>query len=682
MWGEQPPATAVKTVQVYVSHLRRALVEDVVSSSRGGYVLAVDAERIDALRFERLLDEGRAALSGDDPARAAELLRAALALWRGRALGDFAYERFAQDERARLEELRLAAVEERIEADLRLGRHVEVVPELEGLVREQPVRERLRAQHMLALYRSGRQADALESFRDARRSLTEELGLEPGRELRELEQAILTQAPELDPPRARRAAAPAARRRGLALIAAGIALAGVAAAVAIAVNVRAATPSPCGPTRSPSSTPTAVGWSRTCRSAPARKRSRPTRARSGSPTSRTAPCRRSTPARDASKQSSLRRTWASKGSPSAAVPPGSPTAAAGQAVRLDAESGAEAEAMPFPTLNTGIHSETPNAAAFGHGSLWVASARLAAVFRIDAASRRVRARFDVGNNPTGIAVGAGAVWVTDSNDNTLRRIVAAGDGVVTDTIPLGNGPGPSQRARDAIWVANSRDGTVTRIDPATRAVEARIAVGRRPSGIAVGAGAVWVANSLSGTVSRIDPRTNRVTKTIEVGGMPRSVAVAGGRVWVSVQEPPPRPAPERGPAVLRMLIEEDTPSNASGLVERATAARDLRAADDLREPRRRRTQLVPEVATAAPAVSNGGRTYRSRSAPGIASRRHPANRSPPPRSSARSSGRCIRARARSASRSSAPSSAPGRTRPAAPTRSPACGRAETGSRFA
>ena len=173
-----------------------------LSSSRGGYALSVDAERIDALRFERLLDEGRAALSADDPARAAELLRTALALWRGRALSDFAYERFAQDSAARLEELRLAAVEERIEADLRLGRHVELVPELEGLVREQPVRERLRAQHMLALYRSGRQADALESFRDARRALTDELGLEPGRELRELEQAILTQAPELDAPRA------------------------------------------------------------------------------------------------------------------------------------------------------------------------------------------------------------------------------------------------------------------------------------------------------------------------------------------------------------------------------------------------------------------------------------------------------------------------------------------------
>ena len=132
------------------------------------------------------------------------------------------------------------------------------------------------------------------------------------------------------------------------------------------------------------------------------------------------------------------------------------------------------------------------------------------------------------------------MWVTDSTDNTLTRIVVAGDGVVTDPIPLGNGPGAIAAGEDAIWVANSRDDTVSRIDPVTRAVDARIEVGRMPSGIAVGAGAVWVANSLSGTVSRIDPRTNRVAKTIDVGGAPRAVAVAGGRVWVSVQEPPPR----------------------------------------------------------------------------------------------------------------------------------------------
>ena len=229
---------------------------------------------------------------------------------------------------ARLEELRLAAVEERIEADLRLGRHVELVAELEGLVREHPLRERLRAQHMLALYRSGRQADALESFRDARRALVDELGLEPGRELRELEQAILTQDPALDPPRAR------GRPRLRPAVAAASRWSPPASRwpwqsppSPMAVNASGGEPSPCCPTPSPSSTPRAVGWSRTCRSAPGRRRSRPTRARSGSPTSRTAPCRRSTSASGASRPRS-RRTSASKGSPSAPAPPGSPTAGA------------------------------------------------------------------------------------------------------------------------------------------------------------------------------------------------------------------------------------------------------------------------------------------------------------------------------------------------------------------
>ena len=237
VWGERPPATAVKTVQVYVSHLRRALVEDVLVSSRGGYALEVDPERIDAVRFERLVEDGRAALAADAPERAVELLRTGLALWRGPPLADLAYEAFAQDAAAGLEERRLEALELRIDADLRLGRHAELVAELEGLVREHPLRERLRAQHMLALYRSGRQADALESFREGRRSLVDELGLEPGRELRDLEQAVLAQDPALDPPRGRvRGRAQPTRRRGLVLIVAGAALAVAVAAVAMALT--------------------------------------------------------------------------------------------------------------------------------------------------------------------------------------------------------------------------------------------------------------------------------------------------------------------------------------------------------------------------------------------------------------------------------------------------------------
>jgi DNA-binding SARP family transcriptional activator len=193
LWPEEPPDTAAHAVQVYVSQLRKALGADAISTRRPGYVLELDPERIDVHRFARLAEQGRTALRAGDPIAAERALRAALALWRGPALADFTYEPFAQSEIARLEELRLVALEERVEADLELGRHAGLVSELEGLVHAQPLRERTRAQHMLALYRSGRQAEALAAYRRAREALVEEVGIEPGPALRELEAAILRQ---------------------------------------------------------------------------------------------------------------------------------------------------------------------------------------------------------------------------------------------------------------------------------------------------------------------------------------------------------------------------------------------------------------------------------------------------------------------------------------------------------
>ena len=163
-----------------------------------GYVIRVEPDRLDLDRFERLVDEGRSLLARGLAADASERLREALSLWRGPALADFAYESFAQTAIARLEEIRLAALELRIDADLVLGRHDELVGELEALVAEHPHRERLRRYLMTALYRSGRQAEALDAYRDARRALVDELGIEPSPPLRELERAILRQDPALD----------------------------------------------------------------------------------------------------------------------------------------------------------------------------------------------------------------------------------------------------------------------------------------------------------------------------------------------------------------------------------------------------------------------------------------------------------------------------------------------------
>jgi predicted ATPase/DNA-binding SARP family transcriptional activator/class 3 adenylate cyclase len=197
LWGEEPPETAVATVQVYVSRLRKLLGPGALVTRPPGYLFAAELESIDVFRFERLVAEGRQALAGGDSERAARALREALALWRGPALGEFE-EPFARVEGGRLDYLRVAAVEERIEADLALGRQADLIGELEGLIAEHPHRERLRAQLMLALYRSGRQAEALAAYRDARAAL-DELGLEPGEQLRALEKQILTQDRALAP---------------------------------------------------------------------------------------------------------------------------------------------------------------------------------------------------------------------------------------------------------------------------------------------------------------------------------------------------------------------------------------------------------------------------------------------------------------------------------------------------
>lgn len=225
LWGESPPPTATKSLQVRVSQLRRALGQGGADPSGGplltygnGYLLRVGEDELDSRRFELALDSGSRALAAGEARRAAALLDDALALWRGSPLTGVEYEPFAQREIARLEELRLMAFEVRMDAALELGEHARAVGELESLVQRHPLRERFRAQLMLALYRSGRQAEALASYRDARQVFAEELGLDPGEELKRLEAAILRQDPALEraarapeaPPALASAPAPAA----------------------------------------------------------------------------------------------------------------------------------------------------------------------------------------------------------------------------------------------------------------------------------------------------------------------------------------------------------------------------------------------------------------------------------------------------------------------------------------
>jgi DNA-binding SARP family transcriptional activator len=224
LWGEDPPETAAKALQGHVSQLRKALGADRLSTKPPGYRLRVDEGELDLDRFEQLVRDGRERLAAGDAKAASRELESALGLWRGPAPG--------------LEERRLAALENRIEADLVLGRHAQLVPELETLVARDPLQERLRGQLILALYRSGRQADALEQYRQTRETLVDQLGIEPSEALQELHRAILRHEPELEARRSGPApyadpTLPRSRLRWtLAAVAAIALLAGVVAALA------------------------------------------------------------------------------------------------------------------------------------------------------------------------------------------------------------------------------------------------------------------------------------------------------------------------------------------------------------------------------------------------------------------------------------------------------------------
>jgi DNA-binding SARP family transcriptional activator len=244
LWGEEPPARATKALQVYISQLRKALGPERLVTRSPGYELRVDEGELDVARFESLVAAAREQLSAGNAKAAAKGLREALELWRGPALREFRAEPFAEIAAARLEDARLAAVEDRLQAELDSGEAARVVPELEELVAAEPLRERPRELLMLALYRAGRQADALDLYRRTRDLFVEELGIEPGPALRELEQAVLRQDTALRaPPRHPRpvsqpGAEPPQPRRRWPLAVAAVAAVLVAAAAVAALLLR------------------------------------------------------------------------------------------------------------------------------------------------------------------------------------------------------------------------------------------------------------------------------------------------------------------------------------------------------------------------------------------------------------------------------------------------------------
>ena len=630
IWGEQPPASANKLVQGYVSSLRKLLGDGRLVTQGRSYVLRIEPGQTDVDRFEALAAQGREKLEHGDALTAAAALRDALAMWRGPALSDFAYEPFAQSEIARLEEARLAALEDRIDADLASGEDTRLVGELEALVREHPLRERLRGQLMLALYRSGRQADALEAYRDARRELLDELGLEPGRALAELERAILAHDPALDRPgrpTARSSPATAKRKfRGGALIAAGGAvLLAALAAVAVMLAASGASVVTVAPNSLAAIDPVsdrvvgavAVG-------------DRPGAVAFGAGSVWTANLDDQTISRVDPRTMNVLRVIPLPGPPTgiagtadglwvvqASVNPETYAASSISIARVDPEF----DSLDFVRRIGNVIGGGPGEIAAGGNSIWVAPSS-GLLTRLDAATGAViQPGIDPNAGPSGIAVtDDGAVWLTDSEADDVVRVDPTG---LLTSIPVGNGPTSIAAGAGAVWVIDSLDDAVVRINPNSRSVTDMIPVGDSPAGVAVGDGSVWVANAGDGTVTRIDPATGRVQATIHVGGSPAALTVADGRVWVAIDAQSIAPSGGgAGGGTLRIVSGEDVdsmdPAVAGLLVSQqllyATCAKLLNYPDRAGAAG---AQLVPEVAQGLPTRSADGRTYTFTIRPGF-----------------------------------------------------------------
>jgi DNA-binding SARP family transcriptional activator len=540
LWGERPPVSAPNTLQAYVSRLRKVVANGAAATiefGSGGYVLRADPGLIDARRFAQAVTTARERGPAEERSR---LLQEALEAWRGPALADFAFEPFARAEIGRLEELRLGALESRIEAYLECGRHSELVAELEALVVEHPLRERFREQLMLALYRSGRQAEALDAYRSGRRELVDELGIEPGPRLQELERAILAQDRALNLP----AGGPTRRRSRRLWSAVGVAIAAVAVAAAVLLRDSPEAARASVPVRPHSvvvvdpATNTVVanrrigGWP----IGVTKGGDYVWAANTGDDTvSRIDPVRRlvldsffaTTP---------LAVVWwddviwiANGNSYDSANPPGG-----GTIERYDVENQELTQTRIAPPVDNLLTYVT--AAREG---VWVGDPSGSRVLRLDPRTGRILSEVPLVVQVTGMAVGHGSVWVSDAVNDVVFRINAVNERVNT-RIHVSDGPRAIAVGKNAVWVVGEhpRSG-VWRIDPRMNRAVAHVSVPPSANYVAVGAGGIWVTSRTPGHVgpgslTRIDPKTNKVVATIDLGFSPQGVVVANGLVWVAV----------------------------------------------------------------------------------------------------------------------------------------------------
>ena len=638
--GDQPAATADRMLRVQVSRLRKALDDGNgqprLQARPPGYLLRVEDGELDLHAFEQQITAGRQALADGDPARAAGLLREAESLWRGRPLADLEFESFARLEVRRLETLRMQVAEDRIDAELALGRHAVVCPELEQLVTEHPLRERLRGQLMVALYRCGRQADALESYRAGRSLLVEELAVEPSPQLRKLQLAVLEQDTALDlPPPAVRpdtqniaappvappdeaaprprveATSPPRRRRRTRRIALAL---GTAAALAVVALV---------PLSRHGTAPAALNANLLALVSP----------RDGT-VQATVPLR-APPAAVAAGSGSVwvaepdaglvDRVDPSRHTVAATIPVGTKpshvVAAGGQVWVLDRDDRTLARIDPRTNTvaQTIALAGQPGDVLLSAGMLWVASPDDGTVLRIDPGSGRTEGVISTGGSPSGLAASDGAVWVATDSSGSVARIDTR-TGTVTNTIRVGDAPAMVAAAASGLWVLDPLDATVARVDPRRDAVTATIALGGQPAALAESGGDIWIADQQDGTLLRLAPGHAAVTR-FSLGGHLSALTAAGGGLWAAVDA---AGASHRG-GTLRAVYStgevntidpagetsNDTPPpQFLGLTNDGLVTLNHVAGPD-------GTRLVPDLALALPAPAGGGRTYTFRLRPGI-----------------------------------------------------------------
>jgi len=577
LWGVAPPPTARKAVQVYVSKLRKVLGgngRDPIATADGGYRLKVNPDRFDADRMRSLVADARGRMTKGDSEKASQLLRDALAIWRGPALAGLALESVGRDEIAELDELRITSLMDRIDCDLALGRHEQVLGELLVLVREHPLRERLRAQQMLALYRADRQADALDAYQRARHELMDELGIEPSESLQRLQQAILRHDPALEGPagttgangatpaplpvadavpepvpRRSRVRRPAVRRRYL--VAAGLVVAAAIAASAAFLSTRGSgQPAPSSEVSSVS--PNSIAF---LKAATGKLFDDPVGLNTPGPM-----------AVDGDILWMVARGDGTIAPYDVRVPPPGPTGPfpAGASPYAVAAAGGQAwvsERKPVvfwiqratpsgPSQNIRVRRlKTAGAEAVGGGYLWVipgpiGTGNRVALINVQHPQIQSTVSVGLGRQTTAIGYGHGSAWVgtfdsRHSGVSYLTRVRPGSDQTPSLLLETRDGQGPLAVAVGAgsVWVITAH-GDLLRIDPKTLEIVHRIPMStEQPEWLAVGDGSVWTANHNNFNVSQINPHTNKIVLTTRTLGRydaaPCGIAATHATVFVA-----------------------------------------------------------------------------------------------------------------------------------------------------